>query len=264
MSVGEVSNREERPAYVRFERRPVEDKEASLREGRYMAKDVDFALVTPPYSKDCVEQKVTRWLEDLDRGVRDGRIPQQWATLWKEGYQKWQNGQEMPLHGTPILGWGVVSPAQQKMLIAINCLTVEDLAQINDEGMKRVGMGGLELRNKAKNWLASVKDHGGLTIQMSALEQENAQLKASVDGLKAQVEALKGMIPQAQPTRVFHAQNEISAEDLLEPEDINPVEHDPVDYDPVGYDPVEAYTQKFGKKPHHKMKLESIEAALRG
>lgn len=112
MSVGEVSNREERPAYVRFERRPVEDKEASIREGRYMAKDVDFALITPPYSKDCVEQKVTRWLEDLERGVRDGRIPQQWATLWKEGYQKWQNGQEMPLHGTPILGWGVISPAQ--------------------------------------------------------------------------------------------------------------------------------------------------------
>lgn len=217
MSVGEVSNREERPAYVRFERRPIEDKEASLREGRYVAKDVDFALITPPYSKDCVEQKVTRWLEDLERGVRDGRIPQQWATLWKEGYQKWQNGQEMPLHGTPILGWGVISPAQQKMLIAINCLTVEDLAQINDEGMKRVGMGGLELRNKAKNWLASVKDHGGLTIQMSALEQENAQLKASVDGLKAQVEALKGMIPQQpQMMQQPYVEQGISASDLLD------------------------------------------------
>ena len=217
MSVGEVSNREERPAYVRFERRPVEDKEASLREGRYVAKDVDFALITPPYSKDCVEQKVTRWLEDLERGVRDGRIPQQWATLWKEGYQKWQNGQEMPLHGTPVLGWGVISPAQQKMLIAINCLTVEDLAQINDEGMKRVGMGGLELRNKAKNWLASVKDHGGLTIQMSALEQENAQLKASVDGLKAQVEALKGMIPQQpQMMQQPYVEQGISASDLLD------------------------------------------------
>jgi hypothetical protein len=95
MSVGDVSNREERPAYVRFERRPIEDKEASLREGRYVAKDVDFALITPPYSKDCVEQKVTRWLEDLDRGVRDGRIPTQWVELWKDGLNKWRNGQEV-------------------------------------------------------------------------------------------------------------------------------------------------------------------------
>ena len=121
------------------------------------------------------------------------------------------------MHGTPILGWDVISPAQQKMLIAINCLTVEDLAQINDEGMKRVGMGGLELRNKAKNWLASVKDHGGLTIQMSALEQENAQLKASVDGLKAQVEALKGMIPQQpQMMQQPYVEQGISASDLLD------------------------------------------------
>ena len=242
MSVGDVSNREERPAYVRFERRPIEDKEASLREGRYMAKDVDFALITPPYSKDCVEQKVTRWIEDLDRGLRDGRIPKQWVDLWKDGYHKWQNGQEVPLHGTPILGWGVVSPAQQKMLIAINCLTVEDLAQVNDEGMKRIGMGGLELRNKAKNWLNSVKDHGGVTIQMTALQQENNNLKASLEGLKAQVEALKGMIPQAQPAQVFHMHNEISAEDLLEPEDVNPVEQDPVEYVP-------AVEKKRGRPP---------------
>lgn len=215
MSVGDVSNREERPAYVRFERRPIEDKEASLREGRYVAKDVDFALITPPYSKDCVEQKVTRWLEDLDRGARDGRIPQQWVDLWKDGLNKWKNGQEIPLHGTPILGWGVISPAQQKMLIAINCLTVEDLAQVNDEGMKRIGMGGLELRNKAKNWLNSVKDHGGITIQMTALEQENHNLKASIEGLKAQVEALKGMIPTHQPIQAFSPE-EITADDILE------------------------------------------------
>lgn len=218
MSVGEVSNREERPAYVRFERRPVEDKEASLREGRYVAKDVDFALVTPPYSKDCVEQKVTRWLEDLERGVRDGRIPKQWADLWKEGYHKWQNGQEMPLHGTPILGWGVVSPAQQKMLIAVNCMTVEDLAQVNDEGMKRIGMGALDLRNKAKNWLASMKDHGGVTVQMTALESENKVLKASLETLQTQVKALQALIPQqSQPVQqVYVERDQITASDLLE------------------------------------------------
>jgi hypothetical protein len=80
-------------------------------------------------------------------------------------------------------------------------------------------MGGLELRNKAKNWLASVKDHGGLTIQMSALEQENAQLKASVDGLKAQVEALKDMIPQQpQSFQQPYVEQGISASDLLDDE----------------------------------------------
>lgn len=221
MSVGDVSSREERPAYVRFERRPIEDKEASLREGRYVAKDVDFALVTPPYSKDCVEYKVTTWLTNMERNVRDGRIPEQWADMWKTALQKWRNGQEVPLNGTPILGWGLISPAQQQTLIAMSCLTVEDLAQVNDEGMKRMGMGALDLKNKAKNWLASVKDHGGLTIQMSALEKENANLKASVEGLKAQIEALKGMIPkQPQMMQEPYIEEGITASDLLEDEPI--------------------------------------------
>ena len=221
MSVGEVLNREERPAYVRFERRPMEDKKASIDAGRYVAKDVDFALVTPPYSKDCVEYKVEQWLINMDRNVRDGRIPERWADQWKASYQSWKNGQEMPLHGTPIKGWGVVSPAQQQTLIAMNCLTVEDLAGINDEGLRRIGMGAVELRDKAKNWLASMKDHGAVTVQLAAMEQENRNLAATVETLKAQVEALKGMIPK-QPEVLVQVgrEPEINADELLDDEPV--------------------------------------------
>lgn len=216
MSVGELINREERPAYVRFERRPMEDKAASIREGRYVAKDVDFALVTPPYSKDCVEYKVEQWLINMDRNVRDGRIPEKWADQWKASYNSWKNGQEMPLSGTPIKGWGVLSPAQQQTLIAMNCLTVEDLAGINDEGLRRIGMGAIELRDKAKNWLASMKDHGAVTVQLAAMEQENRNLAATVEALKAQVEALKNMIPRQPEIVQVEREPDISAAELLE------------------------------------------------
>ena len=215
MSVGELISREERPAYVRFERRPMEDKAASIREGRYVAKDVDFALVTPPYSKDCVEYKVEQWLINMERNVRDGRIPEKWADQWKASYKSWKNGQEMPLSGTPIKGWGVLSPAQQQTLIAMNCLTVEDLAGINDEGLRRIGMGAVELRDKAKNWLASMKDHGAVTVQLAAMEQENRNLATTVESLKAQVEALKNMIPRQPEIVQVEREPEISAAELL-------------------------------------------------
>lgn len=218
MSVGELISREERPAYVRFERRPMEDKAASIREGRYVAKDVDFALVTPPYSKDCVEYKVEQWLINMERNVRDGRIPEKWADQWKASYKSWKNGQEMPLSGTPIKGWGVLSPAQQATLIAMNCLTVEDLAIINDEGLRRIGMGAVELRDKAKNWLASMKDHGAVTVQLAAMEQENRNLSATVESLKAQVEALKNMIPRQPEMVQVGREPDISAAELLEDE----------------------------------------------
>lgn len=224
MSVGELISREERPAYVRFERRPMEDKAASIREGRYVAKDVDFALVTPPYSKDCVEYKVEQWLINMERNVRDGRIPEKWADQWKASYNSWKNGQEMPLSGTPIKGWGVLSPAQQQTLIAMNCLTVEDLAGINDEGLRRIGMGAIELRDKAKNWLASMKDHGAVTVQLAAMEQENRNLATTVEALKAQVEALKNMIPRQPEMVQVGREPDISAAELL---DDDPVVEEP-------------------------------------
>ena len=217
MSVGELSGREERPAYVQFEVRTVEDKVASIREGRYAAKDIDFALVTPAYSKDCVEYKVDQWLANIERNLRDGRIPQTWADHWKEAYKRWKSGQETPLNGTPIKGWGVISPAQQATLIAMHCLTVEDLANANDEGLRRIGMGAVDLRNKAKTWLSSMSDRGGVTVKMAALEQENEVLKTTLETLTKQVEALKSMV-KAEPQRVQYHQepNEITAADLLE------------------------------------------------
>lgn len=223
MSVGELSDREERPAYVQFERRTIEDKQASIREGRYVAKDVDFALVTPSYSKDCVEYKVEQWLANIERNLRDERIPQKWADLWREAYKRWKAGQEIPLNGTPIKGWGVISPAQQAMLIAMNCLTVEDLAMANDEGLHRIGMGAIDLRNKAKTWLASMSDHGGVTMKMAAMEQENAILKTSVETLQKQVDALKSMV-KAETQQVEYQQEpvEITASDLIDDEPPKP------------------------------------------
>lgn len=216
MSVGELSSREERPAYVRFERRPVEDKVASVAQGRYVARDVDFALITPPYSKDCVEHKVDKWFAENDRKVRIGRMPKEWAKMYRDAYQLWLDGQEIPEQGTPIKGWGLISPAQQEMLIRINCRTVEDLAAINDEGMKRIGMGALELKNKAVNWLRTLKDHGPLAMQVTTLETENKLLREQVGTLVKKVEQLQAALPE--PVRAGDAtlrDQEITAADLL-------------------------------------------------
>lgn len=215
-SVNDLTSREERPPYVSFERRPVENIAESKAQGRYIAMDVDFALVTPPYSKDCVVHKVSSWLEIVKKNVRDGRTPQAWLDQWQEMYKRWKNGQEMPINGTPIKGWGVISPSQQEMLIQINCRTVEDLADVNDEGMRRIGIGSADLKQKAKAWLASMKDHGVVTRQVTELEKENAILKASLEALQNQVDALKAMIPRQQETVVQHDTNEITASELLE------------------------------------------------
>lgn len=192
--VGEMVERKERPAYVRFERRAVEDKPASLRQGRFVAKDMDFALVTPPYSRDVFEEGAQSWLSKMRQQASKGRIPHSWYERYAETYERWKRGEEMPLNGTAIKGWQVISPAQQKNLISLNILTVEDLAAVNDEGLRRIGMGAMALRDKAKAWLSQASDKGPLTMENAALKAENAALKNQNDQLEARMRELAGRL----------------------------------------------------------------------
>jgi len=234
-----LTENKERPSYVRFERRAVESPKLSAEAGHYVAVDIDYALITSPGSKDVFHTKVSSWWVQLQQDVQNQRIPQEWVDLYKKHYNAWKNGQEMPLNGTPIRGWGVISPAKQETLIAMSIMTVEDLAVINDDGMKRIGMGAVELKTKAKAWLSQLQDKGPLTQEIAAVTAENRTLKASLESLQKQVEALMSDKPE-----VRRESEEITASDLVD-------------------DPVELYTAKFGKPPHHRMKPESILAPLK-
>lgn len=192
--------RDDRPAYVRFERVAIEDVAATLATGHYVAKDVDMALITPPYSKDVMKYKVKAWFDILDQDVRNNRIPQKWVDNYKEAYRAFQNGQEMPVNGSPIRGWGVISPAQQETLIKMNVLTVEDLAAMNDEGIKRVGMGGIDLKNKAKAWLLQLKDNGALTLQMADLQKKFANQEALINNQTEKLDDMKRRLSMYEST----------------------------------------------------------------
>lgn len=226
MSVGDIVERKEQPAYVRFERLPVEDKAATLaaKDGTIKYVDVDFALVTPPYSKDTFRQRAEKWFAQMEVEASKGRLPRKWLELYQESYARWKRGEEMPLEGTPIKGWAVITPAQQKMLVGMNILTVESLAAVNDEGLRRIGMGAVELKNKAKAWLSQANDKGPLTLENAALKNEiealrgrNMQLEDRVRELAQRVEALMrgGLDPQRHFDRP-QGEDDISAADIIE------------------------------------------------
>jgi hypothetical protein len=220
---GSLMERKDKPAYVRFERRPIEDKAATMKEQRLVMKDIDYAIITAPYSKDEFIIKVDSWFAQMKIDVSNGKTPKEWEGMYREAYQHWQNGQEMPLNGTAIRGWGVISPAQQETLIRMNVRTVEDLASINDEGLRRVGMGAIDLKNKANAWLAQLQDKGPLTIKMSALQQELENMKVRQATLEEQNEKLKAMVPAQQTGVAFVEQKEeIQASDIIDDDEPKP------------------------------------------
>lgn len=220
MSVIDIAeSRKDRPAYLRFYRKGVENKAASAEAGRAVMEDKDFVVVTPPYGKDNVVYVIDEWVPRLKDMVQRGKIPAQWQELYLRQYEAWKNGQELPVNGTPIKGWGVISPATQENIIHCNIRTVEDLAAVNEDGMRRLGMGAMDLRNKAKAWLAQLNDKGPLTQQMSAVQNENDILKGSVASLQRQIDemqkllATRGAAVTAEP-----AGDTIAADDILDNE----------------------------------------------
>lgn len=226
-TVGAVVDRKERPAYVRFERRAIEDRTVQSTNGRWPKRDVDYVLVTPPYSRDVFESVADEWLKQMRHEVDQGRLPEEWCDRYQQQYEKWKIGQEMPLNGEPIKGWGVISPAKQANLIALNILTVEDLAAVNDTGLRMIGMGAAELRDKAKAWLSQMADKGPLTQENANLKAENIALLASVSSLEARVKELAERLENLQRgglDRQQHFVQQPQHDDGIQAADIMPEE----------------------------------------
>ena len=195
-AVGEIRELKERPAQIEFSRRAIEDTVASKREGRYMTYDVDYVTVFIPYSRDTNVFTVERL------------------------YEAWKNGQELPPNGTPIKGWGVLSPAQQENLIHYRVLTVEDAAGMNEDIMRKLGMGAVEIKNKAKTWLAQLAERGPATMQIAELQRENELLKGSIASLEAKIDRMVN----AQHEEEHEARVSVSRETIgsIEADDIMP------------------------------------------
>lgn len=187
----EIFNQEDfKKPYVRFGRIAKENKVKSLEAGHYVADDIDMVYVTPPGSKDVFEQKVKLWFDQLERDVANQRIPMAWVEDYRKAYDYFLKGQEMPLDGIPVRGWGIISPAQQETLIRLHILTVNQLAVVNEEAVRRIGMGGQDLKNKAQAWLKTLDKSGSASLEIAELRKENITLRNSIEILMEKVSKL--------------------------------------------------------------------------
>lgn len=176
---------EAKPPYVTFAAVAVEDRAATLTNGAYTTKDVDFAFITPAGSKDIIEREVKDWFENIEKQADEKRFPTSWVRAFKESYKAWKEGNELPIHGTPIKTWPVPSPAQRQNLLNLHVTTVEALAECNEDVIRRLGMGGRPLKQQASDWLAANSDSAG------KLANEMTQLRSRLEALEAESETLR-------------------------------------------------------------------------
>ena len=179
-----------RPPHVRFENVEVEDREASIEKGYYVPKNIPHAIITPPGGRDSVHKEVTEWLKKLRQDGMNNITPLAWFEHFSHAFKMWQEGNEIPEYGTPILTFLPFSPAQRAALIAANIRTVEDCASMNEEAMQRVGMGARELKQKAEAALNSADKN------IALIEKQQTE----IDALKEQIEKLQEIIKTADKT----------------------------------------------------------------
>jgi len=177
-----------RPAYVRFVRSSKEDRDASIKAGHLVEVHNDVALICPPGGKDVVERDVPSWMEYLAYQEREGIIPQALRAYYKDMYQRWCQGQEMPPAGAPILGWQLLASSEQQRVIGANILTVEDLADASHMQMQEIGMGAPAMVAKAKNWLSVGQGQGAAAMEMESMQARLASQEKEIAMLREELE----------------------------------------------------------------------------
>ena len=180
-------NKEQPRPYVRFEFRPMEDRTKASSDGVTQLVDVAFAIVRAPGAKDSLEKKADDWLKQLETYAKDGRIPPSWPHEYRQAFEAWKAGEEMPVTGTPIRSWPPLTPAQRQNVLNAEIYTVEDLASANDENRSRIGMGAHGLQ---------AKDAGSMAKELAAMRIKLEELTTTVTEQAATITALQPSKPK--------------------------------------------------------------------
>lgn len=170
----------DRPPYVMFETRALPDRAASEKAGIAQYRNVNFALITPAGSKDCVEKIADEWFVQIKKQALEGRYDPQHLAHFELRYSEWKKGNEMPENGTPLKMWPVATPADIAVLQAAKIFTVEDLAALPETGFQAIGMGARVLREKAQAWLGSA-DKGKQAEQITAMQVQVRELTEALE-----------------------------------------------------------------------------------
>jgi len=182
-----VSLAQARPPFVEFKQVAVPDPQKSVELGYRVTKDVDFAHVMQPGSRDVLVIKAQDWLDQIKNKVltdAHDAFPQEWVNQYFSKFEAWKAGQEAPVSGTHVREWPLLSPAQVQNLISLHVVTVEDVAAMTEEALGRFGMGGRDIREQAREWLAKRELAAGAVAENAVLKEQLAALSARLAELE--------------------------------------------------------------------------------
>lgn len=198
-----ISLTEQKAPAIRFGKVAREDRNKSIEVGRLFTVDVDMVYIKQIGEKDETERVAREWLDSL-RAKAHGHngqppsVPVEWYDRAEKLYENWQKGHETPEDGFPVRNWPILTPAQVTNMHAMSTFTIEQVANWSESAMGMYGMGGRELKERAKLWLQSGDQKAE---QLMALQVENDDLKKRLLALAEKVAAIETNMQEDKPAR---------------------------------------------------------------
>jgi hypothetical protein len=162
---------------IKFSMEAMENPEKTKNAGRPVYDDVEMISIRVP--------------GDPDIRVRPVR-PEDKQAHAKE-YLAWKSNQSQEAaSGTPLAQWALMKRSQVEEAKYLGIHTVEQLSDVSDANLQRLGPGWMALRQKARDWLASAKDGAELNKLREALDEATRRIATMETMLKRQGEELQG------------------------------------------------------------------------
>jgi hypothetical protein len=170
---GTVVERTDACLGVRFFLHPELDELRSKEEGRPIYKEIEMIEILTPGSKDVLHRKVS----DLDR------------MRFRNRYQSFVDMAKNQIEGTPLNQFHFISAGEIKELEYFNVFTAEQLINMPDGNIEKVGVNGRDLIKKVKAVMAKAKDNAFV----SKITEENEYLKREMSLIKEQMNQILQM-----------------------------------------------------------------------
>jgi hypothetical protein len=117
---------------------------------------------------------------------------------YKGAYEAWKRGQEEQfVEGMPLSEWPGISRSEVELLRFFRVYSVEQLSELSDSIVQRIGMGGTALRAKAQDWLRVSRETAAavsLARDLRRAEEEKAHATAQIQEMELRMQQMQATI----------------------------------------------------------------------
>ena len=182
---------------VTFRNHAVKNDARSAQEGRPIYDDIEVCDMRMPGARNTAPVapalEFSHWDIDPITQAIVGRVT--YAERFSKQYQQFKARQTQTMHGTPLTEVAFLTEAKRAELRAQNIYTVEQLAHIDGQELKNLGIDGRNWKNRATEYLEEAKVKAPSTqmlVELEALRARNAVLEEDNETMKKRAQSDEG------------------------------------------------------------------------